>query len=94
MRGLKVTCHGDNSPAAQDFRTKASEIASSMRTLSSLTGIEAETLSITTGDRLITCCFQKDQSFAVLHTDKEPPSGLREKITLLSRELAAMGASA
>lgn len=90
VKGGKVTAHGDNSKAAQDFRQQAADIASSMRTLARLTGLEAETLSIAVGDRLLTFCLQQDQSFGVLHTSMEPPSGLREKITLLSRELAQM----
>lgn len=90
VRGLKTINHGDGSQAAQDFSNKAAEIANSIQTIAGLTGIAAETLNITTGDRLITFCFQNDLTFGVLHTDREPPSGLREKITLLSRELAVM----
>lgn len=90
VRGLKTINHGDGSQAAHDFTTKAAEIANSIQTIAGLTGIAAETLNITTGDRLITFCFQNGLTLGVLHTDREPPSGLREKITLLSRELAAM----
>lgn len=90
VKGGKVTAHGDSSKAAQDFRQQAADIATSMRTLARLTGLEAETLSIAVGDRLLTFCLQQDQSLGVLHTSMEPPSGLREKITLLSRELAQM----
>lgn len=90
MRGLKMVAHGDNSQPAQDFRTKAPEIANSIKTIADLTGIAAETLNITTGDRLITFCFQNGLTLGVLHTDREPPAGLREKLTLLSRELASM----
>lgn len=90
VRGGKIVAEGDGSKAAQDFRQQATDIATSMRTLARLTGLEAETLSIAVGDRLLTFCLQQDQSLGVLHTSMEPPSGLREKITLLSRELAQM----
>lgn len=90
VRGERVVAEGEGSKAAQDFRQQAPDIATSMRTLARLTGLEAETLSIAVGDRLLTFCLQQDQSLGVLHTSMEPPSGLREKITLLSRELAQM----
>lgn len=90
MRDSKVLAHGDNSPPAQHFRQQAADIARSMRTLAEVTGLDAETLSIATNDRLITFCFQGASSFGVLHSDKTPPAGLREKITLLSREVAQM----
>jgi hypothetical protein len=63
-----------------------------MRTLAEVTGLDAETLSIATNERLITFCFQGASAFGVLHTDKTPPPGLREKITLLSREVGRMSA--
>ncbi len=89
-RGVKVFSHGEASSAGQDFRNQAVEIARSMRTLASVIGIDGETLSIATGERLITFCFQGENAFGVLHADKTAPAGLREKITLLSREVARM----
>lgn len=93
IRGLKMIAHGDDSASSQDFRSRAAEIATSIQTVAGLAGIKAETLSITAGDRLITFCFQDQLTFGVLHSDAEPPAGLREKITLLSRELAALPAA-
>jgi len=93
IRGLKMIAHGDDSASSQDFRSRAAEIATSIQTVAGLAGIKAETLSITAGDRLITFCFQDQLTFGVLHADAEPPAGLREKITLLSRELAALPAA-
>lgn len=93
IRGLKMIAHGDDSASSQDFRSRAAEIATSIQTVAGLAGIKAETLSITAGDRLITFCFQEQLTFGVLHADAEPPAGLREKITLLSRELAALPAA-
>ena len=93
IRGLKMIANGDDSASSQDFRSRAAEIATSIQTVAGLAGIKAETLSITAGDRLITFCFQDELTFGVLHADAEPPAGLREKITLLSRELAALPAA-
>lgn len=93
IRGLKMIANGDDSASSQDFRSRAAEIATSIQTVAGLAGIKAETLSITAGDRLITFCFQDQLTFGVLHSDAEPPAGLREKITLLSRELAALPAA-
>lgn len=90
IAGGKVMVQGDGSKAAQNFQQQAGDIAVSLRTLARLTGLEAETLSITLGDRMLTFCLQQEKSLGVLHTGMEPPSGLREKVTLLSRELAQM----
>jgi hypothetical protein len=92
VRDNRATAHGDDSAPSQNFRQQASAISQSMRTLAEVTGLDAETLSIATNERLITFCFQGSSAFGVLHTDKTPPPGLREKITLLSREVGRMSA--
>lgn len=92
IRDAHVTADGDSSEPSQNFRQQAPDIARSMRTLAEVTGLDAETLSIATNDRQITFCFQGGSVFGVLHSDKTPPAGLREKITLLSREVARMSA--
>ncbi|MDB6140858.1 MAG: hypothetical protein JWO94_3930 [Verrucomicrobiaceae bacterium] len=90
MGGTALT-HGGNDKASQDFQSHAAETARSMRSLASLIGFDgAETLSITSGDRLITFTFADALSFGVLHADREPASGLRDKITLIGRELAGL----
>lgn len=90
VRQGQVQGEAEASRAAQDFRDQAAEISRSMRTLASVIGIDAETLSIAAGERTITFCFQPDNAFGVLHQDLEPASGLREKITLLGREIARL----
>jgi hypothetical protein len=92
VRNGHVQGQAEASKAAQDFREQASEISRSMRTLAGVIGIDAETLSIAAGQRTITFCFQPDNAFGVLHQDNEPASGLREKITLLGREIAKLPA--
>lgn len=76
--------------AAHEFRDQAADISRSMRTLAGVIGIDAETLSIAAGERTITFCFQPDNAFGVLHQDNDPPSGLRDKITLIGREISKL----
>ena len=91
VMGNTTITHGGADKPAQDFQSHAVDTARSMQSLASLIGFEgAETLSITSGDRLITFSFADALAFGVLHADREPASGLRDKITLIGRELAAM----
>jgi hypothetical protein len=92
VRHGQVHGEAEASKAAQDFRDQAADISRSMRTLAGVIGIDAETLSIAAGERTITFCFQPDNAFGVLHQDNEPASGLREKITLIGREVAKLPA--
>lgn len=95
VNGGTTLKHGGADKAAQDFQSHAAETARSMRSLASLIGFDgAETLSITSGDRLITFSFADNLAFGVLHADREPASGLRDKITLIGRELAGLMARA
>ena len=58
--------------------------------LAPLIGIDgAETFTLNARGRLLTFCFPGDVTVGVLH-DGEPGNGLRDKITLVSRELARM----
>ena len=91
IKGSASIAHGAAEKAAQDFKGQAPEIARNMRSLASLIGIDGtETLSITSGERLITFAFTDSTAFGVLHADREPPSGLRDKLTLIGRELAPL----
>jgi hypothetical protein len=89
--GGRTLAHGTGGKPAQDFQAQAAETARSMRSLASLIGIDnAETFSITSGERLITFTFADTLAFGVLHADRDPASGLRDKVTLIGRELAAL----
>jgi hypothetical protein len=90
VRHGQVQGEAEASKAAQEFRDQAADISRSMRTLAGVIGIDAETLSIAAGERTITFCFQPENAFGVLHQDNEPASGLREKITLIGREVAKL----
>lgn len=75
---------------AKAFRTQAAEVAKSLRTLAPLIGIsDAETFTLNTDSRLITLCFPGEVTLAILH-DREPTLGLRDKLTLIARQLDSM----
>ena len=50
----------------------------------------AETFSINTNDRLMTFSFHDPIAIGVLHQDSDLDAGLRDKITLVGRELARL----
>ncbi|MFN0080118.1 MAG: hypothetical protein ACKVY0_26945 [Prosthecobacter sp.] len=91
LHGSHVLSHADSSKAdAVEFQRQAPDIARQLRGLAPLIGIEgAETFTLNAGGRLLTFCFPGDTIIGVLHDD-EPSTGLRDKITLIGRELARM----
>ena len=75
---------------AKAFLTQAAEVAKNLRTLAPLIGIsDAETFTLNTDSRLITLCFPGEVALALLH-DREPTLGLRDKLTLIARQLDSM----
>lgn len=91
LQGGQVLGHADKSKAdAADFQRQAPDIARQLRGLAPLIGIDgAETFTLNAGGRLITFCFPGSATIGVLH-EAEPSNGLRDKITLIARELARM----
>ena len=91
LHGSHVLSHSDSSkPDAAEFQRQAPDIARQLRGLAPLIGIEgAETFTLNAGGRLLTFCFPGDTIIGVLHDD-EPSTGMRDKITLIARELARM----
>lgn len=91
LRGSSVLSHANPSVSdAASFPQQAGDIARQLRGLAPLIGIEgAETFTLNARGRLLTFCFPGDVTVGVLH-DGEPGNGLRDKITLVSRELARM----
>ncbi|HYF33841.1 MAG TPA: hypothetical protein VD994_01015, partial [Prosthecobacter sp.] len=75
---------------AREFQKQAADLAHHLRSLGPLIGIDgAETFTLNAGDRLMTFCFPEGATLGVLH-DAEPTLGLRDKITLIARELSRM----
>jgi len=91
LHGSHVLSHADSTkPDAAEFQRQAPDIARQLRGLAPLIGIEgAETFTLNAGGRLLTFCFPGDTIIGVLHDD-EPSTGMRDKITLIARELARM----
>lgn len=91
LHGSHVLSHADSTKAdALEFQRQAPDIARQLRGLAPLIGIEgAETFTLNAGGRLLTFCFPGDSIIGVLH-DAEPSVGMRDKITLIARELARM----
>lgn len=88
--GQSISHIGAHKPQAREFQKQASTLAQHLRTLAPLIGIDgAETFTMNSGDRLMTFCFPEGAIFGVLH-DAEPTLGLRDKITLIARELSRM----
>lgn len=94
VQGQQLLQHGSGSPSAIEFQRQGGELARGLRALASTIGIgEAETLSVNSDSRVVTFSFHEGAALGVLHADREPPSGLREKVALLCRELALMASA-
>ena len=91
IQGTRSISHvGTHKQQAREFQKQATDLAQHLRTLAPLIGIEgAETFTMHSGDRLMTFCFPEGSILGVLH-DAEPTLGLRDKITLIARELSRM----
>jgi len=91
LHGERAISHaGAHKPQAREFQRQATDLAHHLRTLAPLIGIEgAETFTLMSGDRLMTFCFPEGSILGVLH-DADPSLGLRDKITLIARELSRM----
>ncbi len=91
LNGSSVLSHADPSaPEAATFQQQAPDIARQLKGLAPLIGIEgAETFTLNAGGRLLTFCFPGEVTVGVLHQG-EPGTGLRDKITLVARELARL----
>ena len=91
VRGSEVVAGSSTKGSdAKAFRAQAAEVAKSLRTLAPLIGItDAETFTLNTDSRLITLCFPGEVTLAILH-DREPTLGLRDKLTLIARQLDSM----
>lgn len=91
INGTRAVAHGGPEAAAEDFKVKAPDLARNIQALAPLIGItDAETFSINTNDRLMTFSFHAPLALGVLHQDSELAAGLRDKITLVGRELARL----
>ncbi len=94
VSGPQVLRHGAASAAAAEFLRQGEDLSRSLKTLAAAVGIgQAETLSVNSDSRLVTFSFHESSALGILHTDRECASGLKEKVALICRELAAMPAA-
>ncbi len=91
LKGDRSLSHaGPHKPQAREFQRQATDLAHHLKSLGPLIGIDgAETFTVNAGDRLMTFCFPEGMILGVLHDD-EPSLGMRDKITLIARELSRM----
>lgn len=92
IRGREVLADSASTKTqdSKNFRTQAPEVAQNLRALAPLIGIsDAETFTLNTDSRLITLCFPGQSTLCILH-DREPTLGLRDKLTLIARQLDRM----
>jgi len=93
VSGQQVIQHGAQSAPASEFMRQGVDLSRSLKTLAAAVGIgEAETLSVNSDSRLVTFSFHETAALGILHSDRESASGLKEKVALICRELAAMPA--
>jgi hypothetical protein len=89
--GNSLAAEGDGSSGAERFLREAAANAQMLPALAALTGIEdSDTLHVQSGHGEATFCLHDDVVLAVLHNPEKREATLREKITLLGRELAAI----
>jgi hypothetical protein len=83
-----VAAHSsDSGGKGAEFKRQASSLAEHVRSLVPVIGIEdAETFTLAAGGRTLTFCFPGQIMVGVLH-DSDPSLALRDKITLVAREL-------
>lgn len=95
IHGPDAVSRGASTGAAHDFQQQAAELARNIHALAPLIGIAgAETFSVNTSERLMTFSFHQPVALGVLHDGGEPAAGLRDKITLLGREISRMAIKA
>lgn len=90
-QGKTLASEGDGSTGAERFLREAAANAQLLPSLAALTGIEdSDTLHVQSGHGEATFCLHDEVVFAVLHNPEKREATLREKITLLGRELAGI----
>ncbi|MFZ4766056.1 MAG: hypothetical protein ACOYMN_13985 [Roseimicrobium sp.] len=91
QEGLPVATYGNGTPEAENFLRQAQRIYDHVQPLVTLTGIqETETFSIKSDHQLVTFSLQGPVTLGVLHDPHRQEPTLREKVTLIARELTGL----
>jgi hypothetical protein len=91
LDGKSVASSGNGSPEANNFLRQAQKMIDHVEPLVALTGIDdTETISLKNDQHLITFSLQGQVTLAVLHDPQQQEPTLREKVTLIARELTGL----
>lgn len=89
--GRPVATSGNGSPEAENFLRQAQRMHDHVQPLVALTGIEdTETVSVKSDRHMVTFSLQKQVTLGVLHDPLQQEATLREKVTLIARELTGL----
>jgi hypothetical protein len=89
--GKAVASAGNGSPEADNFQRQAQRMLEHIQPLVELTGIDdTETVSVKSDRHVITFSLQGQVTLAVLHDPHQQEPTLREKVTLIARELTGL----
>jgi hypothetical protein len=89
--GKPVASSGNGSPEGENFLRQAQRMIEHVLPLVELTGIEdTETVSMKSDRHVITFSLQGRVTLAVLHDPQQQEPTLREKVTLIARELTGL----
>lgn len=86
--GLCLAAAGNGSAEAEHFLTQAPKLHHHVQPLIQLTGsVDTETFSMNSGPLVITFSLQSELTLGVLHDPRTQGPALRDRITLIAREL-------
>ena len=91
QNGKPVASSGNGSPEGENFLRQAQRMIEHVLPLVELTGIEdTETVSVKSDRHVITFSLQGPVTLVVLHDPLQQEPTLREKVTLIARELTGL----
>lgn len=91
LEGRQVATSGNGSLEAANFLRQAQRMLDHVQPLVALTGIEdTETVSVKSDRHVVTFSLQGPVTLAVLHDPLRQEPTLREKVTLIARELTGL----
>jgi hypothetical protein len=89
--GLCLASAGNGSTEAEHFLAQAPKLHHHVQPLIQLTGsLDTETFSMNSGPLVITFSLQSELTLGVLHDPRTQGPALRDRITLIARELTSL----
>lgn len=91
VAGQEVITHGQSSLSGAAFQRQAANVAKGIQAIAQVSGLDVtEPFTFDSADKSITFMVQEQFVLALLHADRNPVAGLKEKVAVLCKELAAM----